>query len=407
MPDAPFPGSGTQAEAGNRPGRLPLLCFASDAETEAALRQGLAEVGGGAGEFRRGDITAAIAALRTMPTPTTLVIDISGHPQPFAVLEDLSQVVEPGARVLVVGDRTDLGFYRHLTRGLGIVDYLYKPLTAPMVAEHFAVLIGAKRTPDVATRGGRLITITGARGGVGSTTIAAGLAWHLANEAKRHCLALDADLNRGTLALQLAAESGTGLRTALETPARVDDLFLDRSAHVTSERLHVLAAEEQIGQAVSCVPGAADKLLGVMRRRYNFVIADAPCWPNEFARELLDLAQQRVIVMEPTLACVRDTLRLMQLPPGAGQAHRPLIVLNRAGRPGALPMAKVTEAIKQEPDIVVPDLPKKLEEAATMGQPPDVRGFRNAIAKLAAACGATPAGPAPAAKTSLFRMFRK
>lgn len=409
MPEAPLASSVGGAEPVGRAGRMPLLCFTTDAETEAALRQGLGEAATAPGAaFRRGDIQAAIGALRGMPTPVTLVVDVSGHAQPFAAIEDLAQVVEPGARVLVVGDREDLGFYRHLTRGMGILDYLYKPLTAPMVAEHFGALMGARRAPEAAARGGRLISVTGARGGVGASTIAASLAWQLANEAKRHVVALDADLHRGTLALLLGAEAGTGLRTALESPSRVDDLFLDRSAHVVSERLHVLAGEEALGQSVPANAGAAEKLLGVMRRRYNYVIADVPPWPGDFTRELLDLAHQRVIVMEPTLAGIRDTIRLMQLAPGPGQAHRPLIVVNRAGRPGALPLAKVTDALKQEPDIQIPDLPKKIEEAATLGQPPEARGFRQAVAKLAAACGTTAATtPAAPAKRGLLRMFRK
>lgn len=393
---------------GARSGRQSLLCFATDADTEAALRQGLAEVMEPGTEFRRADIDGAIAALRGMATPVTLIVDITGHAQPFAALEDLSQVVEPDVRVLVVGDRQDLGFYRHVTRGIGVADYLYKPLTAAMVAEHFAGAIGNRRTAEPAPRGGRMVAVTGARGGVGASSIAANLAWHMANEARRNCVALDADLHRGTLALMLGGEAGSGLRTALETPARVDELFIDRAAHVVGDRLHVLAGEEALTNSLTYVPGAAERLLQVLRRRYNFVIADVPCQANDFARSLLDLAQQRVIVMQPTLAGIRDALRLMQLPAGSGQVHRPLLVVNRAGMPGGLATAKVTDAMKQEADIVLPDLPRKVEEAATLGQPAAARGYQSAIAKLAAICGATQGNAAAApAKRGLMGLFRK
>jgi pilus assembly protein CpaE len=145
--------------------------------------------------------------------------------------------------------------------------------------------------------------------------------------------------------------------------------------------------------------------VGLARRRYNFIIADVPFQPVGIGHELLDIAQQRVVVMEPTLAGVRDALRLMLLPQGSGQAGRPLLVLNRAGRPGALSTAKIAESMKQEPDIVVPDQPRRVEEGATLGQ--RVTGpFADAIARLAVATGAASA-PAAGIKSGLLRMFRK
>jgi len=370
--------------------RRSLVCFAADADTEGALRQGLADAAGADAEFRRAGIAAAIRALRDMPSPRALVVDITGHPQPFAALEDLAAVVEPDARVLVVGDRQDLGFYRHVTRGIGAVDYLHKPLTPALIAETFASAIRGGAGAEPQPRGGRFVALTGARGGAGTSTLAAALARHLAGDARRHCLALDADLHRGTLALLLGVEPGPGLRTALDSPSRLDDLFLDRSAQPASERLHVLAAEEALLQVPRYTPGAAERLLAVARRRYNFVVCDLPASAEPFARDLHDLAHQRVVVMEPTLASVRDALRLLALPGGRGAVQRPLLVLNRAGRPGALPVAQVADAMRQPFDVVVPDLPKQVGASATLGEPVVARGFRRAVERLAEASGALP-----------------
>ena len=396
---------GASAEAGGvyRTDRKPLVCFTTDAETEATLREGFGESALPGSEFRRGDIATAITALRGMPTPWTLLIDLSGHAQPFAALDDLAEVVEPDVRVIVIGDRTDLGFYRQLTRNVGVVDYLYNPLTAALVAETFVPIVTRRRN-ERPVRGGRLLAVTGARGGVGAYTIASNLARYLADSAKRHCLALDADLHRGTLALMLASETGGGLRTALEQPARLDELFIERTAHVATERLHVLAAEEALTAAPGYAAGAAEKLIALSRRRYNFIVADVPFQTSGLSHELLDIAQQRIIVMEPSLASIRDALRLLMLPPGSGQASRPILVLNRAGRPGGLPTARIAEAMKQQPDIIIPDQPRKVDESVTLGVP--AKGsFADAIVRLAVACGAA---PQPAgAKTWLKKLLRR
>ncbi|MDO9709136.1 AAA family ATPase [Paracraurococcus lichenis] len=405
MPDHPFPDSLEDAQ--HRPERRALVCFAADAATEEALRTGLAEAARQEAEFRRADIHKAIAALREMPTPWTLVVDVAGHPQPLAVLEDLSQVVEPDVRVLVVGDREDVGFYRQITRGLGAADYLYKPLTPAMVAEHFGPVVARRRFVAPPARGGRLLTVTGVRGGVGASTIAANLGWYLAAVAQRHTAVLDADLHRGVQALLLGAQAGPGLRHAVEHPDRVDELFVERATVTAGERLHLLAAEEALAAPLAYAPGAAERLVAMLRRRCNFIVADTPYEAAGFGRDLLDLAQHRILVLEPTLACLRDALRLLQLEPGAGQAHRPLLVLNRAGRKGGLSATRVAEALKQEPDIILPDLPKRLEEAATLGQPAAAAGgpFRDAIARLARAAGGVGAEAAP--RRGLLGRFRR
>lgn len=408
MPDGPQTSFHDRPEGLlHRPERKPFVCFCADAATEEALRAGLAEAALTDAEFIRADAAQAIALLRDMPTPWTLLVDVTGHPQPLAALDDLAQVVEPDVRVLVVGDRQDVGFYRQLTRSLGVVDYLYKPLSAAMVAEHFGPIVNGRSLQALRNRGGRLLSVTGVRGGVGASTIAANLAWYLGNIADRHTVALDADLHRGSLALLLAAQLGAGLRNVIENPSRVDEVFVDRASAEVTPRLHLLAAEEALASPIAYAPEAAERLLALLRRRYNFIVADAPFQADALGRALLDLAQHRILVLEPTLACVRDTLRLLQLPAGPNQTFRPLLVLNRADRKGGLSTARVADALKLQPDIIVPDQPKRLEEAATLGKPAvaTIRAFRNAISELAQAAGG--AGHEPAQRRRSFPWFRR
>ena len=385
-----------EASSTARTGRLPLVAFVSDPQTESVLREGLSQVLPGGLDIRRGNVRSALATLAHMPTPKALVIDITGEDQPLGLLGDLSQVLEPDVQVMVVGDREDVAFYRQVTRTLGATEYLYKPLVPDMVARHFGPQI-SRQAPSMAALGGRMVTITGVRGGVGATTIAANLAWHLAENGRRHTALLDADLQMGTAALLLGAQGGPGLRSALEQPARVDELFVERVAAPVTERLHVLAGEEPLVEQPSCASGAADRLIGLLRRRFNFVVADVPFRPSLLSRDLLESAQQRVLITTPTLAGVRDTLRLMALPAGAAQVRRAVLVLNRAGLPGGLTQTQMERALGVEVDVVIADLPRALGSAENLGEPAaKARGaFRTAIAALAreVAFVATPDAP--------------
>lgn len=373
------------AEGRTRGERTAVLAFLADAEAETVLREALAEAMPQGMEVRRGNVRTAIAALARLPTPRTLIVDVSGEEQPLTALGDLSEVVEPDVRVLVIGDLEDVNFYRHVTRSLGALEYLYKPLSRDMVARHFRPFIAEESTTSEAVLGGRIVTVTGVRGGVGATTIAANLAWHFGVAARRHTVLLDPDLYRGTAALTLNAKTGAGLGTALESPQRIDELFVERAAQPVAERLAVLAGEEKLAIAPAYAPEAAGKLLEALRRRYNFVVADVPFAPLSIYRDLLDLAHQRVLVLEPTLAGVRDTLRLLALPPGKAQPRRAVVVLNRLGRPGGLNRRQVEDALKMKPDVVIPDLPRLVGEAASMGEPAVAArsAFRAGIISLA------------------------
>jgi pilus assembly protein CpaE len=372
-----------------RPDRLTVLAFMSDTQTEQVLRDGLGDIVANGMDIRRGTVRTAINAMAKMQTPEVLIVDISGEDQPLNALGELSDVVEPGVRVLVIGDTDDVDFYRHITRGMGVMEYIFKPITREAVARHFAPLITRKAVGSDATRGGRVIVLMGARGGVGTTTIAGNLAWYLGVIAKRHTVFVESDLHMGSGALLLGGKTGPGLRMALETPDRIDPLFVERAAQPVSERLHVLASEEKLSDPLNYAKGAAQRLIETLRVRYNFIIMDVPFLPMPSNREMLEYSHHRVIIMDPSLASVRDTLRLLAVPNGPWQPQSPTIVLNRQGRPGGLTRKQIEDALKVKIDIVIPDIPKQLNESASFGEPAVTqRGpFRQAIIDLSREIG--------------------
>jgi len=390
-----------------RSGRTQVLAFVTDAESEAALRLGLRAIGPEDFIVQRGNTRSAIASMKRMPTPRVLVVDISGDEQPMSALIALSEVVEPDVRVLVIGDRQDVDLYRQLTRTLGVAEYLYKPLNAEVVAQLFGPFIAPASVSAASMQGGRILAIAGVCGGAGATTLAANLAWYLATEVKRHTVLLDANLRTGTAAMLLGAKTGGGLRLALETPKRVDDLFMERIAEPASDRLAVIAGEEKLTERPMIAEGAAQQLVQRLRQRYNYVVVDVPLAPIVWYGELLEMARQRVLVMEPTLQAVRDALRAMALPAGAHQTRQSLIVLNNLGTPGTMTRHQVEAALQHKVDVAVPYLPRVVNQAATMGTPAAAPrgGFRTGVRDLAQEVGAV--GPVSGSSGWLRRLFSR
>ena len=195
MADAPI--AAPDAASPGRPDRPPMIAFAADGQTEIALRDGLAEAQLQALDIRRGGIRAAIAAMQKSATPRVLIVDIGGQDEPLGALGALAEVTEPDVVVLVVGDPGELDFYRAVTRGLGAREYLPKPLTRDKVALHFAPVVSGQAVSEQSVLGSQVITVTGARGGAGASTVALNLAWHFGVLARRHTVLLDPDLHMG------------------------------------------------------------------------------------------------------------------------------------------------------------------------------------------------------------------
>ena len=333
----------------------------------------------------------AINILAAMTTPEIVLIDLSGEDQPLNAVMELADVVEPGTVVLTIGENQSLNFYRTITKGLGIKDYLAKPLTRVAIERHFLPSF-AKMTEDTAAlHGGRTLTIAGTRGGVGTSTIATSLAWYLSHELHRHTVLLDGALCTGTMALNLDAPCTNGLVMALESPERVDKLLIERSMYKAGDRLHLMAGLEALDRNFAFTPDSAANFLQAVRSRYNYVVADAGARLEPFSRELLFNAQQRIIVMDPSMISIRNLSRLMTLPGGACQSARVLLVLNKAGAPGGLAQSYMEQTMGLRFDAVIPDLPRIVPRASQLGnQAAALRGpFRAGIAALSTALGAT------------------
>jgi pilus assembly protein CpaE len=331
-----------------------------------------------------------LSILSRMVTPEILLIDLSGEEQPITALMDLAEVVEPGTTVLMIGETRDLSFYRAAVTGMGVTEYLAKPLAKAAVAKHFLRHLGPGPDPDEVPRGGRLVAVTGVRGGVGTTTIATNLAWSVGHDTRRHAVLLDTDLHSGTTSLGLGVAPTRGLLTALEDPDRVDNMLIERVTQHAGDRLHLLAAQETLTQEINYAQGGAAVLAKALRQRYNFVIVDAGARHLPFARDLLRLASQRVIVLDPTILSIRNLERLSQLPAGPSQAPKAILVLNQAGRPFAMSQAFMEEKLGTKFDIVIPDLPRLISRSDQYGDmAASIRGpFRNAIMRLGKLLGA-------------------
>ncbi len=191
----------------------------------------------------------------------------------------------------------------------------------------------------------------------------------------------------------------------------MDEVFLQRGARSVSDRLDVLSGEENLDHTPTFRPEAAAQLLDMLRKHYHFIVVDVPRYITPFNRVFLDAAHQRVLVMDGSLASIRDALRFIALPSGAAQSRPPIVVLNHVGYTGMLTKKQVLDALGQTPEVIIPHAAKLLATAATIGKPAvrNWRGpLRGAMEQLSREITVAASMPdAPVARGVISRLLRR
>ena len=164
-----------------------------------------------------GGIDAAVEHYHGQVTPNLLIVETKLHgAEALSELDRLAEVCDPVTKVVVLGRTNDVELYRELMRR-GASEYLVAPLSPLQLIE---VISGLYLEPGSAPIG-RVVAVIGARGGVGSSTLAHNIGWCIAEEMHINTAIIDMDLPFGTVGLDFNDESSQGIADALTAPERL------------------------------------------------------------------------------------------------------------------------------------------------------------------------------------------
>ena len=174
--------------------RVSIQAFCETVETAAAIQAAGEDrlLGKAHLKIQMGGITATAKAYSNAPTPNVIMIE-SGSAGLLAGLNSLAEVSDVGTRVIVIARQNDVLPYRELARR-GISDCLISPLGAIDVVRSICGLFSSPEAKPL----GRVIAVTGAKGGVGASTVAHNIAWAIASDLQIDTVIVDLDLAFGT-----------------------------------------------------------------------------------------------------------------------------------------------------------------------------------------------------------------
>jgi pilus assembly protein CpaE len=329
------------------------LAFLTDEASLGVARECFRQLDIGKAKVQLGGIDTAIGALAEAPSPRILIADVSDTDDPLPQVRKLADVCDPSTSVLIIGDRNDIVLYREMKQ-LGVADYQFKPIVLDRLVRGCRTALADQDEEDADSHLGKLVTIMGVHGGVGSTTIAVNVAWHLANEMSRDVLLIDLDLQSGDAALQLNVTPTPTLRMALEHPDRIDDVFLDRASIKVVPKLQLLAGLEPLVDPIPPNPDSVVQIVANARQRHRYTIVDVPFGAGLQLENLLLASTTVVLVADPTLISAREMVRWQQhlkMIRGNGTVRQ---ILNKCGAPGTLSREEFANAVGTAVDMVIP-----------------------------------------------------
>jgi pilus assembly protein CpaE len=240
-----------------------------------------------------------------------------------------------------------------------------KPIDVVALNAAFAKLEG----PSSIGQQGRTIAFLGARGGIGTSGIAANCAWILAETLRRKVFLVDFDVHFGTLALLLDVQPTNGLSEALIDPDRVDQVFLDNAAVHIGQQLHLLASEQSLDAVRNSDIAASKTFMQSTAKAGDIVLVDLPRHVVAQQAGILELFDEVVLVTDASLAGLRDSCRLLRLLRGRHERAKAYVVLNNRDAKPEVTRKEMEKGLETAVDMELPYARDVILRSELAGEP--------------------------------------
>ena len=314
-----------------------------------------------------GGLPAAIEYYHKETTPSLILIESGMRgPELFAQLEQLASVCDEGTQLIIIGAANDIKLYRQLI-DQGVSDYIVPPFHPLSMIRSISELFIDPDKPFV----GRAAAFFGAKGGVGSSTLAHNVAWCLSEQIQQQTSLIDLDASWGTTGLDFAYDATEGLEEALAQPDRLDETLLDRIMLRHTPTLSILPASCSLGNRPNMSTEAYEAVVNGVRAISPMTILDMPHFWSDWTSSVLTGADDVVITAAPDLSNLRNAKNLVDyLKAERPNDAEPILILNKTGmsKNNEISIKDFGAAVGIDPALVIGFDPESFFEAANDGK---------------------------------------
>jgi pilus assembly protein CpaE len=217
---------------------------------------------------------------------------------------------------------------------------------------------------------GRILAFMPAKGGSGSSFLAANLGYALSQRGQRVGV-IDLNLQFGDMALLVTdRRPSVDVAQVCRDVDRLDGSMLESAMIKAADRLWILAAPETPERAADVRAEAIERVLAVARARFDVVIVDVGRMVDAVAVRALDEADTVYVVIQHTIPTLHAAGRLLTLLGGLGYpAEKLQVVANRVDKNTEIGGAEVRKALGRDAKFQIPNSYVNVVAAINRGEP--------------------------------------
>jgi pilus assembly protein CpaE len=290
----------------------------------------------------------------------------------FQVLQSLMNSDALG-EVFLTSNRTDPQLLLKAMR-MGVKEFLLQPLNEQEVRQALTG-IKARSGPSGRTepgKVGRIISVMGSKGGVGTTTVAVNLAVSLAERKAEQSIAL-VDLNAvvGEIPLFLAVKPSYHWGEIMQNIGRLDSAFLMNIMVRHGSGLYVLPSPSKLNGYPVATPDTMQRVLSNLQDMFDVVVIDGGQSRDSAYLKVIEMSDTLLIISILSLPCLHNTHNLLQSLKGLSilPQDRMQVVINRYLKKSDVSIREAEESIRKKIFWSIPNDYKATMSAINQGKP--------------------------------------
>ncbi len=302
---------------------LPVVLLGIDDELLTSVRKelwtGSAEV---ESEFQSAYM--AIDCLRHYKNqPRLLIVQVGTDFQP----EEIQRLAASlwGWPILALLSSKDSEDFLRVNRA-GAVQVLALPLESADFHQALGV-IGCQFDRGLLDR--HLFAVTSATGGSGATTIAANLAYEIAEQVGRSTVLAELTQRMGSLASMFRLEPRVTLPHLIREIHRVDDYLVEKTLVRFTDKLRILAGPDELNSLTSVQPEDLVKIVECLPKLAEVTVLDMPGTFDELEFQVLRTCEKVIVVGTQSVPSLKSLRLFCESLPAERLVHSLWVVLNR------------------------------------------------------------------------------
>jgi pilus assembly protein CpaE len=304
----------------------------------------------------------ALAALKRQK-PDLAIVSFTGN-EALALAQTLKRDL-PELVLVALARKSDAGAILQAMRA-GFKEYVVLPDDAARLRQAVREARGGSAS-EVDSDKGVVIAFAGAKGGVGTSMIAANLAAEFAGIHR--VLLMDMNLSTGDVGSVLDVQAKDTVCDLLGRLDRLDERVLGNSVSVHRSKVHALLTPDDPTTVENITADGVLQLVATAATAYQYVFIDCGTYFDEAVGVALNVADQVVLVTTADVIAVRDAFRRVKAWQQLGlDKSRVRLVVNRWSKNAFLQLKDIEQNLGVPVGAVVAEDPKTVDQALNEGK---------------------------------------